>query len=41
MKTYFKGASGVILVYDISSEKSFNDLDNWYEQISNEKDNFR
>lgn len=34
MKTFYKGASAVLLTYDISSEKSFQDLDDWYKQIS-------
>ena len=34
MKTFYKGASAVLLTYDISSEKSFEDLDYWYKQLS-------
>lgn len=35
MKTFYKGASAVFLTYDITDEKSYNDLDYWYKQISN------
>lgn len=35
MKTFYKGTSAVILTYDITSEKSYGDLDYWYKQISN------
>lgn len=34
MKTFYKGASAVMIVYDITNEKSFQDLDYWYNQIS-------
>lgn len=34
MKTFYKGTSAVILTYDITSEKTYNDLDYWYKQIS-------
>lgn len=34
MKTFYKGASAVLLTYDISDEKSFADLDYWHNQIS-------
>jgi GTPase SAR1 family protein len=34
MKTFYKGASAVILTYSISEEKSFEDLDYWLKQIS-------
>ena len=35
MKTFYKGASAVLLTYDITNEKSYSDLDYWYKQISN------
>jgi GTPase SAR1 family protein len=35
MKTFYKGASAVILTYDITSQKTFEALDYWYSQISN------
>ena len=34
MKTYYKGTSAAILVYDISDAASFKNLDYWYNQIS-------
>jgi GTPase SAR1 family protein len=34
MRTFYKGVSAVLLTYDITSEKSYNDLDYWYKQIS-------
>lgn len=37
MKTFYKGASAVLLTYDISSEKSYEDLEYWYKQISRYK----
>ena len=33
---FFKDTKIVILVYDITAEKSFNELDYWYNQIVNE-----
>ena len=35
-KMFFKDTKIVILVYDITVEKSFNELDYWYNQIVNE-----
>ena len=35
-KMFFKDTKIVILVYDITAEKSFNELDYWYNQIVNE-----
>lgn len=34
MKTFYKGTSAVILTYDITSQKSYADLEYWYKQIS-------
>lgn len=34
MKTYYKGTSAAILVYDIADAASFKNLDYWYNQIS-------
>jgi len=31
--TYFRGAHGVILVYDITESKSFSDLNNWLKEV--------
>ena len=40
-KIFFKGANIVILVYDITERKSFEELDYWYGQVKNELgDNF-
>ena len=30
---YYKGASGAILVYDVSNKTSFNNVDRWYQEI--------
>ena len=38
-KMFFKDSSIVILVYDITSEKSFTELNYWYNQIVNELGN--
>ena len=35
MKTFYKGTSAVILTYDITNQKSYDDLQYWYKQISN------
>ena len=32
-KAYYKGAHGIILVYDITDEQSFKDLDNWLNEV--------
>ena len=34
MKTFYKGTSAAILVYDIADASSFKNLDYWYNQIS-------
>ena len=34
-KTYFKGAHGIVLVYDINNEESFKSIDGWMEEIEN------
>eukprot|EP01064_Diplonema_japonicum_P024096 TRINITY_DN34576_c0_g1_i1.p1 TRINITY_DN34576_c0_g1~~TRINITY_DN34576_c0_g1_i1.p1 ORF type:complete len:204 (+),score=24.02 TRINITY_DN34576_c0_g1_i1:43-654(+) len=34
---YYRGAHGVILVYDITDEESFEKLDSWMEEIDNYK----
>lgn len=31
--TYYKGAHGIILVYDITDRQSFQDIENWLEEI--------
>jgi small GTP-binding protein len=30
---YYKGASGAIIVYDVTSKKSFNNLDRWFNNL--------
>ena len=35
-KQYYRDAHGIILIYDIANRKSFNNLNNWIEDI---KDN--
>ena len=32
---YYKGASGAILVYDVTSTSSFYNIDRWYQEIKN------
>ena len=32
-KTYFKGAQGILLVYDVTNEDSFENIRNWVKQI--------
>jgi small GTP-binding protein len=32
-QTYYKGAMGIILVYDCSEEATFNNIANWLKQI--------
>ena len=34
--SYFKGSNGCFIVYDITNEASFNNVENWYEQIQKE-----
>ena len=34
---YFKGIVGIILVYDVSNQKSFQDIDYWLKQIEKNK----
>ncbi|KAJ1885286.1 Ras- protein Rab-18 [Kickxella alabastrina] len=31
--SYYRGAQGVILVYDVSSRESFDNLDTWFEEL--------
>lgn len=39
-KMFYKGADIVILVYDITDEKSFNEIKNfWYNEVKNNTDN--
>jgi Ras-related protein Rab-18 len=30
--SYYRGAHGVILAYDISNRKSFNDMERWFDE---------
>ena len=32
-KTYFKGADGIILLYDVTNKESFDQIENWLESI--------
>ncbi len=34
-QAYYKGAKGAIMVYDITKEISFNNIDNWFREIKN------
>lgn len=34
-KSYFNGANGIILVYDVTREKTFENLENWYSECVN------
>ncbi len=31
--SYYKGAQGIVLVYDIASRGSFNEVKNWFEDM--------
>lgn len=31
--SYYKGAHGIILVYDITDRQSFNDIENWLGEV--------
>jgi len=33
MSSYYRGAAGIMVVYDITDKKSFNDLNNWLVEI--------
>ena len=37
-KTYIYGSNGIVLVFDLTDEKSFNDLDYWLEEINDAVD---
>ncbi len=37
--TYYRGSSGIMLVYDITNEKSFQNLSKWLEEIRQHADN--
>ena len=32
-QTYYKGAMGIVLVYDCTEEPTFNNISNWLKQI--------
>ena len=32
-QTYYKGAMGILLVYDVTEENTFNNIQNWLNQI--------
>ena len=32
-QTYYKGAMGIVLVYDCTEEATFNNISNWLKQI--------
>ena len=38
-KIFFKNAIIVLLIYDITSRKTFEELEYWYQQVKNELDN--
>ena len=35
-KSYFRDAHGILLVYDVTDQKSFDDLDLWIKEIKEE-----
>ena len=37
IKNYFKGIVGIILVYDVTNERSFKDIDYWLKEIKENK----
>ena len=38
-KSYYKGAHGIILIYDVTNRKTFENIRKWLNQISNEASN--
>ena len=38
-KSYYKGAQGIILMYDVTNQKSFDNIKKWLEQIKEEAPN--
>ena len=38
-KSYYKGAHGIILIYDVTDQKSFDSIKKWLEQIKEEAPN--
>ena len=38
-KNYYKGAHGIILIYDVTENKSFENVKNWMNQIKEEVSN--
>lgn len=32
-RAYYRGATGVLIIYDVTDEKSFRDVNNWYESV--------
>ena len=36
--SYFRGAQGILLVYDVTDRNSFNNVENWMEQIKQHSD---
>ena len=40
VKQYYKGANGVLLIYDIAEKKSFKNLDFWIRDLKENADNF-
>ena len=39
-KTHYRGAQGAILVYDVTDEESFRNLDKWIDEIDQKADEF-
>ena len=37
-KNYLRNTDGVLFIYDISNQDSFNDLESWYELYKNENE---
>ncbi|MDH5401306.1 MAG: GTP-binding protein, partial [Candidatus Heimdallarchaeota archaeon] len=35
-KRYYSGATGAVIVFDVTREKTFQDLDRWVEEVKNE-----
>ena len=40
LRNYYKDSKGIVLIYDVTNKKSFDNLKTWIEEISNECSKF-